>query len=145
MPFQRERYPANWREISLRIRDRAKWKCEWCGVANGAIGARDKDGDWHDEDAIHHMNSDSGRELFGEFPEMIKIVLTVAHLGVPLPDGQPGDKHNKLDCRDENLAALCQKCHLNYDRDEHLANARRTRERKQAEQRRAAGIVSLFE
>lgn len=130
MPFQRERYPENWKEISLAIRERAGWRCEWCGVQNGAIGARDRYGKWWDEDAIHHLNSDDGYFLFGEFPKMIRVVLTVAHLGVPLPDGAPGDKRDKMDCRPENLVALCNKCHLNYDRDEHKHNAAKTRRKK---------------
>ncbi len=40
MPFKKELYPSNWKEISLLIRERAGQKCEICGVANGAIGAR---------------------------------------------------------------------------------------------------------
>lgn len=49
------------------------------------------------------------------------------------PDGTPGDKHNKMDVRPENLAALCQRCHLNFDRDEHTLNAARTRYRRKLE------------
>jgi len=40
-----------------------------------------------------------------------KVVLTVAHLN-----------HEKMDCRDENLAALCQRCHLAYDHKRHIWN-----------------------
>lgn len=127
MPCDYSKYPADWKEISLAIRERAGWRCEWCGVKNGAIGARDRYGKWWDEDSIHHLNS------FGEFPKMIRIVLTVAHLGVPLSSGEPGDKHNKMDCRPENLAALCQRCHLNYDRDEHKHNAAVTRRQRKVE------------
>ena len=140
MAMDYSRYPANWNEISRHIRDRAGNKCEWCGVENYAVGARDNDGNWHNERDIHLMNSDCGYALFGEFPKMIKIVLTVAHLGVPKPDDSPGDVHDKMDCRDENLAALCQRCHLNYDRAEHAANAARTRRRKKIE----AGQLELF-
>jgi 5-methylcytosine-specific restriction endonuclease McrA len=114
MPMQRERYPENWEEISKRIRfERAQGKCEWCGAENG-----------------------KPHPVTGSI-----VVLTVAHLGTQHADGTPGDKHDKLDVRDENLAGLCQRCHLNYDRDEHKANAAKTRERK----RRDAGIVPLFE
>jgi hypothetical protein len=35
MPFKRELYPANWRDISLTIRERAGWRCEFCGAAQG--------------------------------------------------------------------------------------------------------------
>lgn len=128
MPMDKRRYPENWKEISAYIRfERAGGRCEWCGVVHGAVGARDRFGTWHDEDDIHFLNSDVGFSLFGDFPSMVRIVLTTAHLGVPYPDGRPGNKHDKMDVRPENLAALCQRCHLNYDRDEHIQNARRTR------------------
>jgi len=39
------------------------------------------------------------------------VVLTVAHLN-----------HEKHDVRDENLAALCQRCHLGYDAKRHAYN-----------------------
>ena len=139
MPMDKNRYPADWKDISLRIRARANWTCEWCGVRNKAIGARDYNGQWHDEESIHGMNSDSGTALFGEFPRMIRIVLTVAHLGTAHPDGTNGDKHDKMDCRPENLAALCQRCHLRYDRDDHSHNSRRTRLHKKAQALAAVG------
>lgn len=59
-----------------------------------------------------------------------KVVLTVAHLGVAKDDGSPGDPHDKLDVRDVNLKAMCQRCHLRYDMNEHRKNAARTRENK---------------
>lgn len=133
MPMKRERYPADWEAISLSIRAREGNCCKWCGVPNGETGARDRNGEWHSESSIENMNSTEGLRLFGEFPKLVKIILTVAHLGAPLSDGQPGDKHNKMDCRPENLAALCQRCHLNYDRDEHVLNAAITRRRLKIE------------
>lgn len=108
-------YPKNWKEISLDIRERrAKWRCEWCGVLTG-------------------VPTQSGGP----------VVLTVAHLGVPYPDGRTGNKHDKSDCRPENLAALCQKCHLNFDRADHLARAAATRERKRRGRDAARGWVQL--
>ena len=96
------RYPADWKAISLRIRVRDGDCCKWCKVKNG-----------------------QAHPVTGSV-----VVLTVAHLGAAKPDGSPGDKHDKMDVRDENLAALCQRCHLNFDRDEHVANAAKSRERK---------------
>lgn len=128
--FDKKKYPPDWNEISLRIRERANNKCEWCGVENGVIGARDKRGAWHNENDIHNMNSGVGESLFGQFPNMIKIVLTVMHLD-----------HDTSNNEDSNLKAACQKCHLSYDAKYHAKNAAKTRERK----RREAGIVSLFE
>lgn len=42
-----------------------------------------------------------------------KVILTVAHL-------DRDRTHNRF----WNLAALCQRCHLNYDRKEHIRNRR---------------------
>lgn len=105
MPVDWSRYPENWKAISLAIREREGWQCKWCGAING------------------QPHPDTGS----------KVVLTVAHLGAPHADGRPGNKHEKLDVRPENLASLCQRCHLNFDRDEHMENAARTRRRKKIE------------
>ena len=47
------------------------------------------------------------------------VVLTVAHLN-----------HTPEDCSDDNLRALCQRCHLRYDAKHHAKNAARTRREK---------------
>lgn len=46
-----------------------------------------------------------------------RIVLTIAHLD-----------HTPENCDPENLRALCQRCHLDYDRHHHMQNARITRQ-----------------
>lgn len=51
-----------------------------------------------------------------------KVVLTVAHLD-----------HNPQNCADENLKALCQRCHLRYDAKHHAQNAAETRRKKKME------------
>lgn len=40
-----------------------------------------------------------------------KVILTVAHLD-----------HNKQNNDEDNLRALCQRCHLNHDREQHVYN-----------------------
>ena len=35
MPMQRDRYPANWHAISLRIRNREGWACKFCQAEAG--------------------------------------------------------------------------------------------------------------
>ena len=117
MPVDPARYPSNWKKVSLTIRRIAGNRCEHCGIANG-------------------VPLPSGRAG--------KVVLTVAHLGTPFPDGRPGDKHDKRDVRRENLAALCQKCHLSYDLEDHILHARQTRQRKKYEAAREAGQLELF-
>jgi len=49
-----------------------------------------------------------------------KVILTVAHVF---------DK-TKSNCSLDNLAALCQRCHLNHDRKDHLAKQRMNRWKK---------------
>ena len=101
--MDKTRYPSDWAHISYRLRsERAGWKCEWCGAAKGDKLAQ------------------PGRSVY----------LSVAHLGVKKPDGSPGDKHDKMDVRDENLAVLCQRCHLNFDRADHLAVQRKRRQQR---------------
>lgn len=117
MPIDKALYPKNWSDISKQIRfERAENKCEWCGAKN------------------YEPHPITGS----------KVILTVAHLGVAHPDGSPGDKHDKMDCRPENLAALCNKCHLDYDRDDHVANARKTRLRKREEKIASSGQLRLL-
>lgn len=130
MPCDYKKYPDDWKAIRARILERAGHKCEECGVQNYAVGARDRFGEWHDENEIENMKSDCGLHLFCTWPKMTKIVLTTAHIGADYPDGTPGDKHDKLDCRDENLKIMCQRCHLRLDMDEHKANAAQTRLKK---------------
>jgi len=135
MPIDYKKYDPNWKtEIRPRILERANHCCEQCGVANYAYGARDLRGEWHDEMSIHRMNAGEGDVKFGEFPDMIKIVLTIAHLN-----------HDITDNRDENLSALCQRCHLNHDRDHHKVNARKTRINNKKEKIKSTGQMEMFE
>jgi 5-methylcytosine-specific restriction endonuclease McrA len=119
-------YPPDWKQIRQRILERDGHRCKHCGVENYAVGARTVDGEWMDERSINNLNSSEGEALFGHFPKIIKIVLTIAHLN-----------HDPTDNRDENLSALCQKCHLNHDKDQHKENARKTRNKKK-------GLQELF-
>lgn len=130
MPFQRERYPQNWADISRHIRARENNQCKWCGVPNGAIGYRTARGEFvkvFDSIADADLRADA---LAADGIKLVRIVLTVAHLGVSRADGTPGDPHDKMDVRDENFAALCQRCHLRYDLREHITNAAKTRRKK---------------
>ncbi len=119
MPMQWDRYPANWKELSFARRTHAFWKCEWCGVPNGTL-------------------------CMGVKGKLYKVILTVAHLGTPYPDGRPGDTHDKMDVRPENLAALCQSCHLRYDLDEHIQHAKENRQRRRSAAANAAGQLDLL-
>lgn len=102
-PENRDRYPPNWLEIRARILKRAEnghgWPCcEACGVPNYAYGYRDTDGTFHD------MGTRGMAEWAPDGSKIIKIILTIAHLN-----------HTPEDVRDENLKALCQRCHNRHD------------------------------
>lgn len=128
MPVDWKRYPANWKEIVARIRERSGDKCEWCGAINRAWVIRPP--------APAPLGSFfyvTGPDDVCKGVNPVEIILTTAHLGTPHPDGRPGDKHDKHDTRDENLAHLCQRCHLLYDLDDHVRNAAVTRRRKKIE------------
>lgn len=88
MPIDRDKYPVDWDQISYRIRkERAQDKCECTGICG-----------------LH----EGGCEAVNAQPHPVtgsKVVLTVAHLDQ--------DTWNNVD---RNLLAMCQRCHLTYDR-----------------------------
>lgn len=153
MPMDRSKYPDNWEEISSRIRhERAQDRCEECGVPNHAVIVRS------DIDAAYYLICDlesgwfkwpSGEgvhELPDEYAmnSFVEVVLTVHHIGVPKPDGSPGDPNDKMDSREENLIALCQRCHLLADLPHHLVKRHQTWNQKRHQQRLEAGQGELF-
>ena len=100
-PENRHRYPKDWRQISDRIRfGRANFRCE----CRGECGRRTHEG---------RCPNRHGQPAYGTGS---KVVLTVAHLD-----------HTPENCHGDNLRAMCQGCHLHYDRDHHAKTAQRTR------------------
>lgn len=122
MPIRLEnkhRYPANWQEIRARILHRAGNRCEQCRVINRAWGWRDDGGNFHSvrkgpliEAAYRRPPFELGTRE-GRMLRIIEIVLTIAHLD-----------HIPEHCDDYNLRALCQRCHLRYDRQHHAETRR---------------------
>lgn len=110
MPIRQENkklYPKNWKEIRQAILKRAGNRCEFCGVENYAEGYRDENG---------HFVESCGMQQEADALDglhIIKIVLTIAHLD-----------HNPQNNDPANLRALCQKCHLNHDIEQHRENRR---------------------
>lgn len=98
---QRDLYPADWPEISRRIRfGRARGQCE----CDGTCGRP-------------HTGPCPNRHRGLDYLNGKPVVLTCAHLN-----------HDPSDCRDENLKALCAPCHLWFDREHHAQTRRATRE-----------------
>ena len=114
MPMNAADYPNNWFEISKAIKDRAKNRCEQCGMIAGG--------------------------LYWNGARFVAVVLTTAHLGIDKPDGSPGSKADTMDCRPENLKALCAKCHLAFDANDHV----KTRARNAQTKKEILGQQRLF-
>jgi len=108
-PENKHKYPPNWKEISEHIRfNRADNKCEVCGAIN-----------------YSYINKHNRELCLSDEDSAIRVILTVAHL-----DHQPEN------CNHDNLKAMCQKCHNNYDKHH----------RKQTRLKEATkGMDSLFE
>jgi len=110
-PENKKLYPKNWKEIRRQILKRADNKCEFCGVENYAVGFRNDKGEfinvckcaWH-----------SG---MADLSKIVRIILTIAHLD-----------HNPTNNNPDNLRALCQKCHNNYDKQHRAETRRKTKE-----------------
>jgi len=128
-----KKYPKDWKtRIRPDILKRAGNKCEMCGVANYEYGYRDKLGRFYSSDLCYSKLEDTGYDYFdtgneldhcwkkdGNPTQPIKIVLTIAHLDHDINNNDYG-----------NLKALCQRCHLNYDKEHHKKNSNTTRRNK---------------
>ena len=111
-PENRDRYPADWPQISAQVREEAGHKCEWCGAPNGVFIARGKGvdsgtymmprGETFNAKTGEFLGMSRGSEY--DVDRFTKVVLTVAHLD-----------HTPENCARDNLAALCQRCHNRYD------------------------------
>lgn len=134
MPTDMSRYPADWPQIRERILGRAANKCERCGVANGVYRAGEQvyrfaeqvDGvwlGWNEETEDGEWVSDPD-DLDGK---PARIVLTIAHVNDPDP----------MNCADDNLQALCQRCHNRLDAPMRARHAVATK----ARQARAAMVA----
>jgi hypothetical protein len=119
-PENRDRYPADWATIRDRILTRASVfqfaghtpRCECVGECGRGTH----------EGRCPNMQ---GGAAYGTGS---RVVLTIAHLDHMPENNDPG-----------NLRAMCQGCHLHYDREHHAE----TRARTSREAREAAGQLSF--
>jgi hypothetical protein len=113
-PENRSRYPADWRNISDSIRfGRANCRCECAGECGRGHFGR-----------CHRRHDDQ----LTDRADGPRVVLTTAHLD-----------HTPENCDPSNLRAMCQGCHLHYDRDHHARTAAATRQRQ-----RTTGMAPLI-
>lgn len=122
MPCNYSEYHPKWTLIRLLIRKRAAECCEKCGVPNRSIIYRPKKGlpDWKLMPEAHEADA-----MGLDGVKFTKIILTIAHLD-----------RDKTNNRFNNLAALCQRCHLKHDIKQHVANRRYGRNHKSKHQLR---------
>lgn len=131
MPIRREHrffYPIDWQELSATIRfRRAGGACETCGRPHGRTVYCLGDGRWWDA-MVGAWRDGQGRTL-RTLPTIedlgtirsTRVVLATAH--------RDHDTANNVDA---NLAAFCQRCHMNHDRPEHRRRRWRTLFRRRA-------------
>lgn len=124
MPIDYKKYPPNWKsEIRPDILERDGHCCKFCGVRDKALVYRTGEG----RDAWIYWPEGMQSEAWSlDGRKSVKIVLTIAHLDNDITN-------NEYD----NLAALCQKCHNNYDKDYRKGNAKETNRKKK-------GLQNLF-
>lgn len=99
-PENRGRYPAGWPAITAAVKNRAGWRCE----CQGECGRGTHPG---------RCPNRHGQPAYGTGST---VVLTTAHLD-----------HAPENCDPANLRAMCQACHLSYDRDHHARTRARTK------------------
>ena len=105
-------YPIDWPQLSAVIRfERAKGRCERCTRPHGREIRHLGDGRWWDEDERTWRNG-RGRALRLARDDIAvrttRVALAAAHLD-----------HDPTNNRPRNLKALCQRCHMLHDREEH--------------------------
>jgi len=111
MPINYKEYHPDWKAISLHIRkERAGDRCDWCDRPNRSMWMRGPHRHHEWEPAFEGHEADALGEIGYRFT---MVVLTVAHID-----------HDKTNNDETNLAALCQRCHLNHDRHQHANNRR---------------------
>jgi len=104
-------YGREWSEvIRPAILKRANNRCEQCRVWNGVEVFRGGGGFWRmtGPGAPWHRNNGNVTTFEPMDEHKVRIVLTIAHLN-----------HVSGDDRPENLKALCQWCHLDFDKTHH--------------------------
>lgn len=133
MPIDYTQYPANWKtEIVPKIRERSGDKCEWCGVPNNRWILR-LVGAGQSFMVLDPWERDRAKQL-GYRP--VQIVLTTAHLDHDLTNNDGMDTGGPAIPLDKaNLVHLCQKCHLDHDRDHHVAQRIDNRDKRRGQMR----------
>jgi len=120
-PELRHLYPRDWKDISYHVRFvREQGRCQFCGRRHGETVHRLRDGRWFDP-TINQWRDGSGQPC--TWPDMFEfsnaketlVVLAAAHLD-----------NNPANCNNQNLASLCQRCHIVHDAPYHAEQRKLT-------------------
>lgn len=110
----RDLYGADWTEVSDRIRfTRAAGRCDNCNRQHGAVVYALVGGGWIDPATGEASFSGPTADIV--FLSLTRVVLATAHRD-----------HDPTNRDDANLAAWCQRCHMNHDAPHHRAQRRIT-------------------
>ena len=124
-PEHRHFYPIDWPQLSAVIRfGRAGGRCERCARPHGQVIVCLDGGAWWDAQA-GAWRSGRGRVL-RRVPDLSSARLTVPILAACHRE------HDTSRNGDADLAAWCQRCHLEHDRPEHSRRRRLTYLRRRA-------------
>lgn len=131
MPMNLSDYHPQWPTISRQIREQAGHQCEFCDRQNGEVGCWDVYGNWCSSEEFERLATTPvhvADDYYDRFPpdhevRWIRTVLTVAHLDHDPQNNDPA-----------NLKALCQRCHLRWDREHHAESRRRNRAERSGQQ-----------
>ena len=118
-------YPINWPQLSAVIRFvRARSRCEGCGRPHMQDVQHLGDGRWWDAEAGRWRDGrgclvwcalPTPAEMAAKLVKVTRVVLATTHRN-----------YDTTDKVDDNLAALCQRCHMLNDRQEHPRRRRIT-------------------
>ncbi|MEW6497923.1 MAG: HNH endonuclease [Cyanobacteriota bacterium] len=111
------KYPQNWDAIANEVKNKADWLCLGCNK----LCRKPKE-------SCEDFSARTGYSLSDVTAHPQRWTLTVAHLN-----------HVPMDCREENLKALCSVCHLAYDLEQH----KKTRSGKRYRDAEAGGQLTL--
>ena len=122
MPMDFSRYPEDWKDLALKLKKKAKWKCQQCKKPCRRRGESVAD--------FEKRLSSKWKPLLSEKLEDYertgvlqykpkRFLLTVAHLD-----------QNPSNIAPKNLKVLCAPCHLRFDVQFRSYNRRRLLERR---------------
>lgn len=99
MPIDYNKYPSDWQETSLKVKERYSYRCGFCNISDKSFLVQ--------SNGKYKVVDETRKDEEGVF----QVHLSAIHL----------DGDIKNNCED-NLMAACQRCHLDHDKEQHSRN-----------------------